>query len=103
MKFAFFRGDGDRPSSSLWTVVVLAVETTRHAVGDWDPVSQLDPPPSEVNWCFALVMERRAGSGQVWNVVAFGMPYSVTNRVLAQLDVLRKWEEAETCKNDVYL
>ena len=48
-------------------------------------------------------MEYRAGSGQIRNVVAFVISCSFTNQVLAQLDVLKKWEEAETYNNDVYL
>ena len=90
-KFAVFRGDGHRRSSSLWTVVNPAVETAPCAIGN-QSLSFIHHQ-REVMWCFALVVAYRAGSGQIRNVVAFVMSCSVTNQVLAQLDVLRKWEE----------
>ena len=64
-----------------------AVKTTPCAISDFKPVSQFDPPPTRTQ---LVVVEHRAGSGQILNVVAFVMSCSVTNRVLAQLDVLRK-------------
>ena len=45
IKFAFCWRDGYRRSSSLWTFVNPAVETSC-AIADWEPVSQLDPPPT---------------------------------------------------------